>query len=107
MFQTKSFANPILDIYGFSGYSAEDNAIIVGFRGTIDIQNWIADLDFAQISYPGCSGCLVHQGFYNAFLSVEGYLRQDLKALKEKYGSAELHITGFSLGGALATVAAL
>lgn len=52
--------------------------MIVAFRGTVDIQNWIANLDAAEIPYPGCNGCLVHQGFYNAFQSVTGYVRSDI-----------------------------
>lgn len=105
--QAKSFSNPILDIYGFSGYSQAENAVVVGFRGTVDIQNWIANLDAAEVSYPDCSGCMVHQGFYNAFQSVAGYVRSDVEKLISMYGGAKIYVTGFSLGGALATVGAL
>lgn len=68
--QTKAFNNSILNIFGYTGYSPEDNAIIVAFRSTVSIQNWIVDLDATQVPYPGCSGCQVHQGFYNAFAGV-------------------------------------
>ena len=48
--KTKAFSNSILDIFGFTGYSPEDNAIVVTFRSTVSVQNWIADLDAAQVS---------------------------------------------------------
>jgi hypothetical protein len=67
---TKVFSNPILDVFGYSGYSATDNAIVVAFRSTVSVQNWIVNVDATQVTYPGCQGCLVHQGFYNAFQGV-------------------------------------
>lgn len=96
-----------MDIYGFTGYSEQDNAIVAAFRGTVDIQNWIADLDANQINYPACGGCMVHQGFYNAFQGVQGYVKNDIQNLLAAHSNAKIWITGFSLGGALATVAAL
>jgi predicted lipase len=67
----------------------------------------VANLDATQVKYPGCSGCVVHQGFYNAFSSVEGYVRKDLQALVALYRTAKIYVTGFSSGGSLATIAAL
>ena len=96
-----------MDIFGYTGFSEEENAIIVAFRGTVDIQNWIANLDAQQINYPGCSGCLIHEGFYDAFQTVEGYVRKQVEALAAQYRDSKIYVTGFSLGGALATVAAL
>lgn len=81
--------------------------MFVAFRGSIDIQNWIANLDATEVKYPLCSGCLIHQGFYNAFQSVEGYVRKNVQTLLNTYKGAKIYVTGFSLGGALATIAAL
>lgn len=47
--QTKAFNNSILDIAGFTGYSPDDNAIVVAFRSTVSLQNWIVDLDATQV----------------------------------------------------------
>lgn len=60
-----------------------------------------------QVPYPGCSGCLVHQGFYNAFAGVEGYIRTEIQKLTALFRSAKIYVTGYSLGSALATIAAL
>ena len=79
----------------------------MAFRGTVDIQNWIANLDAAQVSYPGCKSCMIHQGFYNAYQSVSGYVKANIEKLQGKYPNSKIFVTGFSLGGALATIAAL
>ena len=47
--KTKAFNNSILDIFGFTGYSPEDNAIIVTFRSTVSVQNWVVDFDATQV----------------------------------------------------------
>lgn len=60
-----------------------------------------------QVPYPYCSGCRVHQGFYNAFEGVEGYIRSDIQRLMSLYRDAKIFATGFSLGSALTTIAAL
>jgi hypothetical protein len=38
-----------LDIFGYTGFSVEDNAIVVAFRSTVSLQNWIVDLDATQV----------------------------------------------------------
>ena len=50
---------------------------------------------------------MIHEGFYDAFQTVEGYVRKQVEALSAQYRDAKIYVTGFSLGGALATVAAL
>ena len=50
---------------------------------------------------------MVHQGFYNAFSGVEGYVRQNIQSLLAQYRGAKIYVTGFSLGSALAVFAAL
>ena len=96
-----------MDIFGFTGFWKEQNALIVAFRGTVDIQNWIADLTFDEVNYPGCSGCRVHEGFYDAYQTVGGYVRKQVQTLTSLYRGCSIYVTGFSLGGALATMAAL
>lgn len=47
--KTKAFNNSILNIFGFTGYSPEDDAIIIAFRSTVNVQNWIVDFDATQV----------------------------------------------------------
>lgn len=76
-------------------------------RGTMDFRNWIEDLTYKQVNYAACKGCLIHEGFYLDYLSISSKVNAVVKTFMEKYPSAKIIVTGSSLGGALATVAAL
>lgn len=93
---------------------------VVSFRGTInsdedggeDLTNWYTNLDTVTTKpfsgtaagYPGdISDVIVHQGFYNAYMT----LQQDiLDALSSEESEAPISITGHSLGAAMAVLAA-
>ena len=72
---------------------------LVAFRGTESLGDWLADLDMVGSRRPYG---VVHRGFLNAFRVVDAQLRLQLSGLA---GHTVL-VTGHSLGGALATVAA-
>lgn len=77
------------------------NEIIVSFSGTnpLSIRNWIDDLDAFQTSYPLCSsGCKVHKGFYNTYLSVQEQVLTLLKKYVSANPTAKISVTGHSLG---------
>jgi len=60
----KAYNNPGGDLQWFTGFSSTIKGIIVSFRGSSNIANWISNLAFSQVAYPKCSGCTVHKGFY-------------------------------------------
>jgi triacylglycerol lipase len=78
------------------------NLVILAFRGTQPdkIKDWLSDLRFAKVRF---SGHMVHKGFYLAYQAIRKQILWQINNLDE---SAQLHITGHSLGGALATLAA-
>jgi hypothetical protein len=83
-----------------------DKFVVVAFRGTssrahlkTDIQ---ARLNVARVAVDGRS-VRVHAGFYTAFRKIESKLREVLTAQDE---TKAVYLTGHSLGGALALVAA-
>jgi hypothetical protein len=43
-----------------TGYSRLADKIIVIFRGTIDVTNWLEDLSYKQVQYKNCAKCLIH-----------------------------------------------
>ena len=81
-----------------------DNFLALVFRGTE--ANCFKDIksDLKAIKTHCATGGEIHSGFKDAFDIVEANIQNDLN--KEKYASKPLYITGHSLGGALATVAA-
>lgn len=68
----------------------------------LSIQNWIDDLDFFKTSYPYCSGCEVHEGFWNAYKSIDSQVKSAVAKFVSSYPSAKLSVTGHSLGAAMA-----
>ena len=103
----KSFFSSVANIQGFAGYLPDFSAILLSFRGSVDTKNWIANLGSAMSTYPGCSGCHVHTGFYVAYKSVSSSVRQAIANLQNQHRGAPIVITGHSLGGAMAILSAL
>ena len=74
--------NTATQISGFIGYDKSKNAIVIAWRGTVDTKNWIEDLNFRQIDFtkdPQCQKCKIHDGFYNAYQSVSGKVKDKVK----------------------------
>lgn len=107
MLHQKSFFSSSANIQGYAAYSPKQSAIIVTFRGSVDVKNWLYNLNTVTTSYPSCSGCSVHLGFYSAYKGVAPILRSVLEPLFHLYRDVNLIITGHSLGGAMAVLCAL
>lgn len=96
------------DFQGFVGYSRPNNAVIVVFRGSLNLQNWIDNFKINKINpfvqYPHVA---VHEGFYRVFESVSSGIVSQVRRLLELFPSANVTITGHSLGGAVASLCGL
>jgi hypothetical protein len=78
LINVKAFSNTTSDIQGFTGYSAASNAIILAFRGSSNINNWIINLSFNQIAYPKCPNCKVHNGFFTGYNGLKSTIMSQL-----------------------------
>ena len=60
--EVKVFEDAGTDTQGFVAYSDDPTmGIVVSFRGTRSVNNWIHNLMLAKTkAYPLCDGCLVH-----------------------------------------------
>lgn len=90
----------------FIAYNKDSNEIIVSFRGSANIQNWIEDFNIEMMSYD-CKGCEIHAGFFNDYLLIEQKINKKIEELTSKYSTASIVCTGHSMGAALSEIAGL
>ncbi len=90
------------ELIGFMMSSAHD--AILAFRGTQNFPDAIADIRAVQVEYPDDSAGQSHAGFTDIYQSIRTAVQAAVATLAE--GSV-LYITGHSLGGAVAALAAL
>ena len=81
--------------------AATPDIMIVTFRGTAGLRDWLGNLNaFSTTTSYGHP----HRGFYFAFQAVKASLEQIIRRIDLAH--RKLVLTGHSLGGALATIAA-
>jgi triacylglycerol lipase len=104
-----------LDIQGF--VAGNKAIMIIAFRGTInekngkfDANNWLVNLDARQIDVAPAFHTTgrVHEGFARAFSTLWPGIQEDMANIQNQVQSKaqSLWITGHSLGGVLALMAA-
>jgi len=92
--------------YGFAGFNSRE--IVVSFRGSQDLINWIYNLRFPKTApYDDIPNARVHKGFYQCYESVQTELRPAIAALVQAHPDLPIVVTGHSLGGAIAVICAV
>ncbi|UNI19643.1 hypothetical protein JDV02_005818 [Purpureocillium takamizusanense] len=90
--------------------------IILAFRGSDNIRNWITNFVFAREDCDLVANCKVHSGFRKAWQEIADATTHGLEAATRACSSSsssphgnddyKVVIAGYSLGGAVATLAA-
>lgn len=84
------------------GYIIKSNdSVILAFRGTESIPDWIADGEFERVKYPYAKAGKSHKGFTSIYSSSREQIHSALNQVSIDH---QLFVTGHSLGAALAIV---
>lgn len=79
----------------------KDDTIYIAFRGSNSVFDFISDFDFVQVPFDSRNDVWIHRGFKLQFESIKDTVFADCDPSKK------IVFCGHSLGGGLATIAAL
>ncbi|KAF2440756.1 alpha/beta-hydrolase [Karstenula rhodostoma CBS 690.94] len=99
-------SNLLTDVTGYVALDPTHKLIVVSFRGSASVQNWITNLEFGAVPTSLCTGCTVHRGFWQSWLDSRPAVTAAVNQLSISNPTYKIVTTGHSLGGAIATLAA-
>ena len=92
-----------------TGYVATDvtrKLIVVAFRGSISINNWLADTIILPVSVDFCDGCKAFAGAWLFYKEVREKIVNAVTAAKKANPDYRIIITGHSIGAGITAFAA-
>lgn len=85
---------------------------LLGFRGTENTRDWMSDFNVVRVHMETKNvsmetSPLVHYGFIRQYRTLDNAINENIRTMIQEKNISRLHITGHSLGGALASIAAI
>ncbi|KAJ5492311.1 Lipase class 3 [Penicillium expansum] len=96
----------ITDTAGFITVDHTNSAVVLAFRGSVSVRNWVSDATFVHTNPGLCDGCLAELGFWSSWKLVRDDIIKELTDAFAQNPNYELVVVGHSLGAAVATLAA-
>lgn len=85
----------------YAGYDALTDSVFVAVRGSLDLNNWIDNIDAVKTApYEGAGDVEVHSGFWSEYEQLRDPIVAAVTEAADKYGTDRLSVAGHSSGGA-------
>ena len=94
------------DVTGFVATDSTNKLIVVAFRGSETIANWITDILFPLMPTSLCSNCNGETGFWTSWSQARSEVLAAVQTAVAANPTYKIVSTGHSLGGAIAALAA-
>ncbi|KAJ5159960.1 uncharacterized protein N7482_006964 [Penicillium canariense] len=94
------------DTAGYIAVDRTNKAIVLAFRGSYSVRNWIADAAFLYTDPSLCDGCEGDLGFWSSWALVRDDMIKNLNGAVDANPDYDLAVVGHSLGAGVATLAA-
>ena len=96
----------VTDATGFVAVDDTNKLIILSYRGSSSLSNWIGNINIDFNAFAPCSGCQVHRGFLSSWNDSKDRVKAALSQAKADHPDYSIIFTGHSLGAAISTLAA-
>ncbi|KAL8667999.1 MAG: hypothetical protein Q9168_007136 [Polycauliona sp. 1 TL-2023] len=97
---------PHFDDTGFIAIDPTNALIVLAIRGSVSKQNWKADFNMLKTSVDWCDDCKIHRGFKDSWGEIKSAVTANMQRAVLAHPDYRIIVTGHSLGGAVATIAA-
>jgi len=94
------------DTTGYLAVDTTNRLIVLSYRGSESIKNYLSDLNFALTGIDLCTDCQGDSGFWSSWVESRTLVLPAMNATVAAYPGFKVVVTGHSLGAAVGTFAA-